>query len=154
MFMGQLGNAEANPPATQFAVEDADKILEEAGKPALSFFDPANPDKYQVDQDGAWSATAANNYMTTNLSQYNEGNNNMIELIICNNDGMAEGAIAALQTAKGFNTGNDGSTTIPVYSAWTLQTLPRELIARSGKMAGTIKQDAEGMAAGVAARLA
>ena len=68
MFMGQLGNAEAIY-RTQFAVEDANKKLEEAGKPALEFFDPANTDKYQVDQDGAWSATAANNYMTTNLSQ-------------------------------------------------------------------------------------
>ena len=66
MFMGQLGNAEAIY-RTQFAVEDANKKLEEAGKPALEFFDPANTDKYQVDQDGAWSATAANNYMTTNL---------------------------------------------------------------------------------------
>ena len=90
MFMGQLGNAEAIY-RTQYAVEDANKKLEEAGKPALEFFDPANKDKYQVDQDGAWSAAAANNYMTTNLSQYNEANNNMIELIICNNDGMAEG---------------------------------------------------------------
>lgn len=53
MFMGQLGNAEAIY-RTQFAVEDANKKLEEAGKPALEFFDPANTDKYQVDQDGAY----------------------------------------------------------------------------------------------------
>ena len=112
MFMGQLGNVEAIY-RTQYAVEDADKKLEEAGKPALEFFDSANTDKYQVDQDGNWSATAANNYMTTNLSQYNEGNNNMIELIICNNDGMAEGAVAALND-KGYNTG-DPEKTIPVF---------------------------------------
>ena len=144
MFMGQLGNAEAIY-RTQFAVEDADKILEEAGKPALSFFDPANPDKYQVDQDGAWSATAANNYMTTNLSQYNEGNNNMIELIICNNDGMAEGAIAALND-KGYNTGDDKM--IPVFGVDATDAA-KKLIA-DGKMVGTIKQDAEGMAACIA----
>ena len=72
MFMGQLGNAEAIY-RTQFAVEDADKIITDAGKPALEYFDASNSDKYQVDQDGNWSATAANNYMTTNLSQYNEG---------------------------------------------------------------------------------
>ena len=145
MFMGQLGNAEAIY-RTQFAVEDANKKLEEAGKPALEFFDPANTDKYQVDQDGAWSATAANNYMTTNLSQYNEGNNNMIELIICNNDGMAEGAVAALND-KGYNTG-DPAKTIPVFGVDATDAA-KKLIA-DGKMVGTIKQDAEGMAACIA----
>ena len=141
MFVGQLGNAEAIY-RTQFAVEDANKKLEEAGKPALEFFDPSNTDKYQVDQDGAWSATAANNYMTTNLSQYNEGNNNMIELIICNNDGMAEGAVAALND-KGYNTG-DPKKTIPVFGVDATDAA-KKLIA-DGKMVGTIKQDAEGMA--------
>lgn len=141
MFMGQLGNAEAIY-RTQFSVEDANKKLEEAGKPALEFFDPSNTDKYQVDQDGAWSATAANNYMTTNLSQYNEGNNNMIELIICNNDGMAEGAVAALND-KGYNTG-DPKKTIPVFGVDATDAA-KKLIA-DGKMVGTIKQDAEGMA--------
>ena len=34
--------------------------------------------------------------MNTNLSQFNENCNNMIELVICNNDGMAEGVISAL----------------------------------------------------------
>ena len=145
MFMGQLGNAEAIY-RTQFAVEDANKKLEEAGKPALEFFDPANTDKYQVDQDGAWSATAANNDMTTNLSQYNEGNNNMIELIICNNDGMAEGAVAALND-KGYNTG-DPAKTIPVFGVDATDAA-KKLIA-DGKMVGTIKQDAEGMAACIA----
>ena len=145
MFMGQLGNAEAIY-RTQFAVEDANKKLEEAGKPALEFFDPANTDKYQVDQDGAWSATADNNYMTTNLSQYNEGNNNMIELIICNNDGMAEGAVAALND-KGYNTG-DPAKTIPVFGVDATDAA-KKLIA-DGKMVGTIKQDAEGMAACIA----
>ena len=122
------------------------RIEEEAGKPALEFFDPANTDKYQVDQDGAWSATAANNYMTTNLSQYNEGNNNMIELIICNNDGMAEGAVAALND-KGYNTG-DPAKTIPVFGVDATDAA-KKLIA-DGKMVGTIKQDAEGMANGIA----
>ena len=92
MFMGQLGNVEAIY-RTQYGVEDADAVITAAGKPALEYFDASNTDKYQVDQDGNWSATAANNYMTTNLSQYNESAGNMIELVICNNDGMAEGVI-------------------------------------------------------------
>ena len=140
MFMGQLGNAEAIY-RTQFAVEDANKKLVDAGKPELEYFDANNKDKYQVDQDGAWSAAAANNYMTTNLSQYNEANKNMIELIICNNDGMAEGAIAALND-KGWNTGDDKF--IPVFGVDATDAA-KTLIA-DGKMIGTIKQDAEGMA--------
>lgn len=142
MFMGQLGNAEAIY-RTQFAVEDANAILAEAGKPELEYFDASNTDKYQVDQDGNWSATAANNYMNTNLSQYNEGNGNMIELVICNNDGMAEGAITALND-KGYNLGTDDSTMIPVFGVDATDAA-KQLIA-DGKMVGTIKQDAEGMA--------
>lgn len=141
MFMGQLGNVEAIY-RTQYAVEDANKKLVEAGKPELQFFDASNKDKYQVDQDGNWSAGAANNYMTTNLSQYNEGNNNMIELVICNNDGMAEGAIAALND-KGWNKG-DAAKAIPVFGVDATDAA-KKLIA-DGKMVGTIKQDAEGMA--------
>ena len=83
--------------------------------------------------------------MTTNLSQYNEGNNNMIELIICNNDGMAEGAIAALND-KGYTTGDDKM--IPVFGVDATDAA-KKLIA-DGKMVGTIKQDAEGMAACIA----
>lgn len=146
MFMGQLGNVEAIY-RTQFGVEDADKILKEAGKPALEYFDSSNPDKFQVDQDGNWSATAANNFMTTNLSQYNEANKNMIELIICNNDGMAEGAIAALND-KGYNLGTSDSVMIPVFGVDATDAA-KQLIA-DGKMTGTIKQDADGMAACIA----
>ena len=146
MFMGQLGNVEAIY-RTQYAVEDANKVLTEAGKAELQYFDSSNKDCYQVDQDGNWSATAANNYMNTNLSQYNKENNNMIELIICNNDGMAECAISALND-KGYNLGDGTSTTIPVFGVDATDAA-KQLIA-DGKMTGTIKQDAEGMAEAIA----
>lgn len=146
MFMGQLGNVEAIY-RTQYGVEDANKILVENGKPELEYFDASNTDCYQVDQDGNWSATAANNYMNTNLAQYNEENGNMIELIICNNDGMAEGAISALND-KGYNLGTEDCTTIPVFGVDATDAA-KQLIA-DGKMTGTIKQDAEGMANGIA----
>ena len=142
MMMGQLGNVEAIY-RTQYAVEDANAVLSENGKEALEYFDSSNSDCYQVDQDGNWSATAANNYMTTNLSQYNEGNKNMIELVICNNDGMAEGVISALND-KGYNLGTADSTTIPVFGVDATDAA-KQLIT-DGKMIGTIKQDAEGMA--------
>ena len=126
MFMGQLGNVEAI---------------------YRTHFDPSNTDCYQVDQDGNWSATAANNYMVTNLAQYNEANGNMIELVICNNDGMAEGAISALND-KGYNLGTADSKTIPVFGVDATDAA-KQYIA-DGKMTGTIKQDAEGMADGIA----
>ncbi|MDR1914705.1 MAG: galactose ABC transporter substrate-binding protein [Clostridiales bacterium] len=143
MFKGQEGNVEAIY-RTQYAVEDADAVITAAGKPALAYFDSANGDKYQVDLDGTWSATASNNYMVTNLAQYNEGNGNMIELVICNNDGMAEGVISALND-KGYNlgTGSEGKT-IPVFGVDATDAA-QQLIS-DGKMTGTIKQDAEGMA--------
>ena len=96
--------------------------------------------------DGAWSAKAATDYMNTNLAQYNEANKNMIELIICNNDNMAEGAISALEAA-GYNTGVEGAKTIPVFGVDATDAA-KELIA-AGKMTGTVKQDAEGMAAAI-----
>ena len=132
---------------TQYAVEDANAALTAAGKPELEYFDASNTDKYQVDQDGNWSATAANNYMTTNLSQYNESSGNMIEIVICNNDGMAEGVISALND-KGYNLGDGSSTTIPVFGVDATDAA-KQLIA-DGKMTGTIKQDAEGMAGAIA----
>ena len=146
MFKGDEANVEAIY-RTQFGVEDADAVLTAAGKPALEYFDASNTDKYQVDQDGNWSATAANNYMTTNLSQYNESAGNMIELVICNNDGMAEGVISALND-KGYNLGDGNCTTIPVFGVDATDAA-KQLIA-DGKMTGTIKQDAEGMANGIA----
>ena len=147
MFMGQLGNVEAIY-RTQYGVEDANAVLKEAGKPELEYFDASNTDCYQVDQDGNWSATAANNYMNTNLAQYSEANGNMIELVICNNDGMAEGAISALND-KGYNlgTGKDGKM-IPVFGVDATDAA-KQLIG-DGKMTATVKQDADGMAACIA----
>ena len=146
MFKGDEANVEAIY-RTQYGVEDANAIRTENGKPELAYFDAANTQGYQVDQNGQWSAQAALDYMNTNLSQYNEANGNMIELIICNNDNMAEGCISALEAA-GYNTGAEGVTTIPVFGVDATDSA-KQLIA-AGKMTGTVKQDAEGMAAAIA----
>ena len=140
MFMGDASNVEAIY-RTQYGVEDCNAVLEENGKPALEYFDAGNANKYQLDMNGAWSAQAAQEYMQTNLSQYSEANGNMIELIICNNDNMAEGCITALQAA-GYNDGK--GTTIPVFGVDATDSA-KALIA-DGYMTGTIKQDADGMA--------
>jgi methyl-galactoside transport system substrate-binding protein len=141
MFKGQEANAEAEA-RTQYAVEDADAILTAAGKPALAYYDASAATKYLVDTTGSWSAQAANDYMVTLLGSYNEDNNNMVELIICNNDGMAEGAIAALQNV-GYNNG-EGTTIIPVFGVDATDNA--KALIKAGNMTGSIKQDAVGMA--------
>lgn len=146
MFMGEKGNNEAIY-RTRYSVENANKKLKEAGYPSLVFYDPSNTDGYLLDKDGKWSAQAANEYMTTLLSSYNTSNKNMVELVICNNDGMAEGAVSALNAA-GFNTGDKNSTNIPVFGV-DATAAAKELI-KNGKMSGTIKQDADGMAEALA----
>ena len=143
MMKGDEANVEAIF-RTQFGLEDANIVLEANGKPALVYFDAANTDCCQVDQAGAWSAAAAKEYMDTNFVSYNEANGNMIELVICNNDGMAEGVIASLQE-KGYNV--DGAHTVPVFGVDATDNA-KALIAE-GAMTGTIKQDAQGMAAAV-----
>ncbi|MBO5909839.1 MAG: galactose ABC transporter substrate-binding protein [Clostridia bacterium] len=140
MFKGQEGNMEAIA-RTQYAVEDCNKVLTAAGKPELSFYDASNTDKYLVDQNGLWSSAAATDYLSTALARYSESNNNMIELVIANNDDMALGAISALQSA-GYN--KKDVKTIPVFGVDATEAA-KSAIA-NGSMAGTIKQDAEGMA--------
>ena len=143
MMKGQEGNVEAEF-RTQYGVEDANAALTAAGKAELKYFDENNADCYQVDQDGAWSAKAAKEYMDTNFVTYNETNGNMIELVICNNDGMAEGVVASLQE-KGYN--KDGAHVVPVFGVDA--TANAVALIDEGAMIGTVKQDAEGMAAAI-----
>lgn len=140
MFKGQEGNMEAIA-RTKYGVEDANKVLKEAGKPAIEFYDSSNSNKYLVDQNGQWSSAAATDYMSTILAQYSEANKNMVELVIANNDEMALGAVSGLQAA-GYN--NQSGKTIPVFGVDATDAA-KEAIA-SGNMIGTIKQDADGMA--------
>jgi methyl-galactoside transport system substrate-binding protein len=140
MFKGQQGNAEAEA-RTKYAVEIANSILAKAGKPAITFYDARNTDKYLVDQDGNWSNAAANNYMKTILSAYSEQSGNMVELIIANNDEMALGAISALNEA-GYN--KEGGKVIPVFGIDATDAARSKI--DKGFMTGTVKQDGVGMA--------
>lgn len=147
MFKGDEANQEAIA-RTKYGVECADEVLTAAGKPALEFYDASNANKYLVDLNGTWSNTASFDYMQTILAQYNEANNNMVEVVICNNDDMALGAINALVNA-GYNLpGGEGCTVIPVFGVDATEAA-KELIANK-QMTGSIKQDAEGMADAVA----
>ncbi len=146
LFKGQEGNPEADL-RTKFSVLNANAKLQAAEKPELVFFEEGSSEKYYVDQNGAWSAQAATNYMNMFLTQYTQDNGNMIELVISNNDEMAKGAITALNEV-GYNTGEQDSVTIPVFGVDATEAA-QQLIAQ-GMMTGTIKQDAISMAESIA----
>lgn len=127
---------------TQYAIEDADAILTAAGRIALSYFDCDNHDKYQL---GDRSADTASSLMAQNLSAFTEANGGMIELVICNDDTMAQGAVQALNAA-GYN--RDSSTVIPVFGFGAGEDA-KALIA-DGKMTGTIDPHTDAIAAAIA----
>ena len=83
--------------------------------------------------------------MQTNFAQFNEDQGNMIELVIANNDGMALGAITALQE-KGYN--KEGAHVVPVFGVDAIDDAKVKI--SEGSMAGTIMQDADGMATAIA----
>ena len=85
-----------------------------------------------------WDTEQANRAMEAWITKYGD----KIEMVIANNDGMAQGAIAALQAA-GFNKG-DESRFIPVVGVDATDAA-RELISKK-YMSGTVLQDGEAMA--------
>lgn len=141
LFKGQEDNVEATY-RTKYSVEAADAILIQEGKPALEYFDSTNTDKYQVDPEGTWSENWAKQMMQENIRNYGQEGKKEIELIISNNDGMAKGAIEALNEL-GYNLGETEESTIPVFGVDAIKSA-KELI-EEGKMIGTIKQDKDGM---------
>lgn len=85
-----------------------------------------------------WDTELANRAMEAWLSKYG----NSIEFVVANNDGMAQGAIAALQAA-GYNKG-DKNKFIPVVGVDATDAA-KDLIAK-GYMTGTVLQDGSAMA--------
>jgi len=85
-----------------------------------------------------WDTELANRAMEAWLSKFGE----KIEFVVANNDGMAQGAVAALQAA-GYNKGGD-SKFIPVVGVDATDAA-KELITK-GYMTGTVLQDGEAMA--------
>lgn len=92
-------------------------------------------------QDAGWDTDRAKQAMDTWL-QTNQDN---IDAVIANNDGMAIGAVSALQ-AVGLNTG-DSADNIVVVGVDATDPAIEEI--NKGTMTGTVKQDAEGMAKGL-----
>ncbi|MGG7077088.1 galactose ABC transporter substrate-binding protein [Clostridium sardiniense] len=123
MLKGEPDNPEAIA-RTKFSVS----TIEEAGIKT----------KELANQVCNWDQALAQNATEAWLSRYNDE----VEVVIANNDGMAQGAIAALQ-AKGYNNG-DAKKTIPVVGV-DATAAAQDLISK-GFMAGSVLQDAEAMA--------
>jgi methyl-galactoside transport system substrate-binding protein len=124
MLQGEATNPEAIA-RTEYSV----KTVEEAGIKTEKL-------EFQIcdwDQDKAQQAVEAW------WSKHKDG----IEVIIANNDGMAQGAIAALN-GQGYNTG-DAEKFVPVYGV-DATAAAQDLINKE-QMSGTVLQDAVGMAA-------
>ena len=142
LMKGEAKNSEAIY-RTKYSVEDANTILNDNGYPELVYFDEDSVDKFQLDLTGKWSLNAGQDYMMSDLGHYNDANDNMIELVICNNDSMAEGCIRSLQTV-GYNLPENKNKNIPVFGVDATASA-RKLISE-GSMTGTIVQDPDEMA--------
>lgn len=143
MFRGELGNAEAFG-RTKYSVQQCNDL-----GVALTPSKANQTDNTQEDDGispyylyGNWSATTAKNLMDTALTTFALDNGD-IEIIIANNDDQALGAIESLNE-KGYNTGAEGAPYIPVFGV-DATTVAQDAI-KNGKMTGSIKQDAVGMA--------
>ena len=84
-----------------------------------------------------WDSTQANDRMTATWAA-----NNDIEVVFCNNDDMAIGVIAALNTF-GYNTGNEGDPSIVVIGVDATDAAFEAI--RTGRMTATVKQDGDAM---------
>ncbi len=150
MFRGELGNAEAYG-RTKYSVTKANELLEAAGYKLVP--SAANQTDSTQEDDGIspyylygnWSAANAKNLMDTALTTFALDNGD-IEIIIANNDDQALGAIESMNE-KDYNTGAEGAKIIPVFGV-DATTVAQDAIT-NGKMTGTIKQDAVGMATGI-----
>ena len=128
MLMGEVGHPDAEA-RTKYSIQ----TLNDNGVETQEL----------ANQSATWDTAKAKDLMDTWLVKFPTE----IEAVICNNDGMAEGVITALND-KGYNLGTEDSVTIPVFGVDATDAA-KQLIA-DGKMTGTIKQDAEGMANGIA----
>ncbi len=123
MFKGEPDNPEA-VARTEYSV----KTIEESG---------IKTEQLEL-QVANWDTEQANRAMEAWLSKYG----NEIEFVIANNDGMAQGAIAALQAA-GYNKG-DQERFIPVVGVDATDAA-KDLISKK-YMSGTVLQDGDAMA--------
>lgn len=135
MLRADADNAEANG-RTKYSVEFANAKLKAAGKAPLEQLGA----DLQANWDTAKAKQATDNAFSANGIE-------KIELIIANNDGMAIGALQALQE-KNYNVkGGDQKTTTLLVGVDATEDAQTHV--KDGVMFGTIKQDAQAMASAI-----
>lgn len=127
---------------TRYSIEETDRILSKAGKPAIEYYDKNSHFKYFADKKDGGSFDSAYAYVKQVLESYNDSKSNMIEVIISDSDDMALGAIKALQDV-GYND-TKGNKSIPVFGIGG--NLGAQNAIYGGVMTGTVSQDTEYMA--------
>lgn len=132
LFRGEEENFESTILA-QHSVEEADVILTDAGRIALSYYDSQNHDRYQI---AGSSAQSARDLMSDALASWNTSSGNMIELVICTDDSLALGAVEALQDA-GFNLPH--TCTIPVFGFGNTPDV--QAFLSTAAITGTVRTD-------------
>lgn len=136
MLRADLDNPEANG-RTKYSVETCNKLLKEKGKEELVLLgEPFNAE---------WDNAKAKEAMSNFIEAHKLVGDTAIELVFANNDGMALGAITALQQ-KEYNKGNEEKTVMVVG----VDAIDDALKAmEAGHMFGTVKQDGIAMATAV-----
>lgn len=135
MIRAEVGHEAANV-RTQYAVSEANIHLKAAGKPELKRHKDAPADLLADD----WSAQKGKAAMDTLTSKITTANLGTVDLVIGNNDGIAEGVISSLNT-NDYNTGSKETKYIPVFGYDA--TLTGKTLVKANKLAGTILQDGQ-----------
>ena len=141
VLKGDPMDTDAENRAVQ-AVTFANEILAESGLAPLAWFGSDSP-LVMADPNCMWSADFARDTIAELLKTNGPKSGQMIELILCGNDDMANGAVNALFHVD-YNTDLEGSPAIPIYGVdGTL--LAQELIEKN-RMTGTVIRSATNMA--------
>ncbi|OOB80419.1 MAG: hypothetical protein BEN19_05060 [Epulopiscium sp. Nuni2H_MBin003] len=130
MIRSDLAHPEANG-RTEASVTRTNELFAEAGMPAL----------VQLGTDflaDDWSTNKGKDAMDTFLSSNPISDTDGVELVFCNNDGIAIGAMKSLQ-AFGWN--NDGSKAVPIIGVDA--TAEAQTYIDEGQMLGSAGQDPE-----------
>ncbi len=128
MIRSDLAHPEANG-RTEASVTRTNELFAEAGMPAL---EQLGTDFLADD----WSTNKGKDCMDTFLSSNPISDTDGVELVFCNNDGIAIGAMKSLQ-AQGWN--NDGSKAVPIFGVDATEEAKSYI--DKGQMAGSAGQN-------------
>jgi len=134
MITGNM-SAEGAQARTRYSVLKANELLEKAGKPKLRRVPGST-----VDLNSDWNADKAKIALTTLITT--NVTVDTIDLIICNNDAAASGAIKALNDV-GYNRGYDENKNLPEKHVTVFgfdATKDGRNLIKEGKLNGTILQ--------------